>query len=125
MKILLVDDNEDITTMFSKYFNMKGHNCSVFNDGHNALNAIKNNQYDIVLLDLAMPDFTGKDIVENLAKTNKINKINIVALTASSISSDDEELLKGKGVHSILKKPIDPDQLLDYLQQFDRKAIHQ
>lgn len=119
MKILLVDDNEDITTMFSKYFNMKGHNCSVFNDGHNALNAIKNNQFDVVLLDLAMPNFSGTDIVENLAKSNKMDKINIVALTASSISDDAEELLKSKGVHSVLKKPIDPDQLLDYIQQFD------
>jgi len=121
MKILLIDDNKDITTMLSKYITLKGHSCSVSNDGHNGLNMVTTNQYDAVLLDLAMPEFSGVDIVEELHKNGKIAKLNIVALTASSVSADREEHLKKMGVKAILKKPIDPDELLDYLQQFDLK----
>ena len=125
MKLLLIDDNKDITTMFSKYFTQKGHSCSVCNNGHNGLNMMTTGQYDIVLLDLAIPEFSGSDIVEELFKSDKIAKLNIVALTASSISSDKEEELKKKGVKAVLKKPIDPDELLDYLQQLHTKLIYQ
>ena len=125
MKIQIIDDNIDITTMLSKYFTLKGHSCSVSNNGQYGLNMITTNQYDVVILDLAMPEFSGIDVVEELYQSGKIAKLNIVALTASSVSKEKEEYLKKMGVHSVLKKPIDPDELLDYLQQFDRKGIHE
>ena len=123
MKLLLVDDNKDITTMLSKYFIQKGHSCTVSNSGSNGLNMITASQYDAVLLDLAMPEFSGTDIVEELFKSGKIAKLNIVALTASSIDSEKEEYLKKMGVRAVLKKPIDPDELLYFLSQFSRKTI--
>lgn len=122
MKLLLIDDNKDITTMLSKYFTIRGHSCSVSNNGRNGLNMITTSQYDAVLLDLAMPEFSGVDIVEELHKNGKMQKLNIVALTASSPSTDVGEHLRKMGVHAVLKKPIDPDELLDYLQQFDVKS---
>ncbi|TLX89365.1 MAG: response regulator transcription factor [Thaumarchaeota archaeon] len=124
MKLLLIDDNKDITTMFSKYFTQKGHPCTVCNNSHNALGMITTGQYDMVLLDLAMPEVSGTDIVDALYRSGKIGKLNIVALTASSVSSEKEEELKKKGVNGVLKKPIDPDELLDYLQQTHTKLIN-
>ena len=124
MKLLLIDDNRDITTMFSKYFTQKGHPCTVCNNSHNALDMITTGQYDIVLLDLAMPEVSGTDIVDALYQSGKIGKLNIIALTASSVSSEKEEELKKKGVNGVLKKPIDPDELLDYLQQTHTKLIN-
>ena len=124
MKLLLIDDNRDITTMFSKYFTQKGHPCTVCNNSHNALDMITTGQYDIVLLDLAMPEVSGTDIVDALYQSGKIGKLNIVALTASSVSSEKEEELKKKGVNGVLKKPIDPDELLDYLQQTHTKLVN-
>ncbi len=125
MKLLLIDDNTDITTMFSKYFNQKGHSCTVCNNGRNGLNMITTGQYDIVLVDLAIPEFSGTDIVDALYRTGKMAKLNIVALTASSVSTDKEEELKKKGVQAVLKKPIDPDELLDYLHQLQTKLVQQ
>ena len=122
MKIHIIDDNEDITTMLAKYMTIKGHNCSVSNNGRNGLNMIMSNQYDVVLLDLAMPEFSGMDVVDALVRNNMIQKLNVVALTASSVSQDKEEVLKKNGVLAVLKKPIDPDDLLDYLFQFDKKS---
>jgi len=124
MKLLLIDDNKDITTMFSKYFTQKGHPCTVCNNSHNALGMITTGQYDMVLLDLAMPEVSGTDIVDALYQSGKIGELNIVALTASSVSSEKEEELKKKGVNGVLKKPIDPDELLDYLQQTHIKLIN-
>ena len=123
MKLLLIDDNKDITTMLSKYFTQKGHSCSVSNNGSNGLNMITTSQYDAVLLDLAMPEFSGTDIVEALFKSGKIAKLNIVALTASSVDAEKDEHLKKMGVRAVLKKPIDPDELLDFLSQFGSKTV--
>ena len=109
--------------MFSKYFTQKGHPCTVCNNSHNALDMITTGKYDAILLDLAMPEFSGSDIVDALYKTGAITKLNIVALTASSVSSDKDEELKKKGVRAVLKKPIDPDELLDYLQQLHTNPV--
>jgi len=124
MKLLLIDDNKDITTMFSKYFTQKGHSCTVCNNSHNAIDMITTGHYDAILLDLAMPEFSGTDIVSALFESGKIGKLNIIALTASSVSSDKEEELKRRGVNAVLKKPIDPDELLDYLQQLSSKLVY-
>ncbi|MGY5147471.1 MAG: response regulator [Candidatus Nitrosopumilus sp. bin_7KS] len=123
MKILMIDDNEDISTAFSKYFIHLGHECSVSNNGQNALSMIENNSFDVILMDIAMPEFSGSDIVESLYSRNLISDKLIVALTASSISDEEKDLLKKRGVHSILKKPIDPDDLLDYVSKI-KKQMH-
>lgn len=117
MKILLIDDNHDITTMFAKYFKLKGHDVSVSNGGQNGLQMIESELFDVILLDLAMPEFSGYDVVNHLHKNNKLNDKTIVSLTASSISDDDKTVLIEKGIHSVLRKPIDPDELLGYLEK--------
>lgn len=117
MKILIVDDNQDITDMFTKYFKLSGHEVSVANSGQNGLQIIEKDSADVVLLDLAMPDFSGLDIVDHLHQNNKMNSHVIVALTASSVTDEEKAKLLRKGVHSILQKPIDPDELLNYLQK--------
>jgi two-component system, OmpR family, response regulator len=121
MKILIIDDNEDIATMFSKYMVIKGHSCSVANDGLSGLKLIETQTFDAVILDLAMPEFSGHDVIDALNENGKIKSQNIVTLTASSTSVEDELILKNKGVRLCLKKPIDPDVLLDHLQQFGNK----
>ena len=121
MKILLIDDNKDITKMLHKYMTLKGHSCSVANDGQSGLDLINNQTFDVIILDIAMPKFSGNDVLEQLRIGGKIKNQNIVTLTASILSDDAESILKTRGVHSCLKKPIDPDVLMDYIQQFENK----
>jgi len=121
MKILIIDDNEDITKMLQKYMTLKGHSCSVANNGLSGLDLINKQTFDVVILDIAMPTFSGNDVIDALHKSGKIKNQNIVTLTASILTSDLESQLKGKGVNLCLKKPIDPDVLLDHIQQFGTK----
>jgi len=121
MKILLIDDNSDITKMLHKYMTLKGHSCSVANNGLSGLDLINKQTFDVIILDIAMPTFSGNDVIEALHKNGKIKNQNIVTLTASILTGDIETILKGKGVKLCLKKPIDPDVLLDNIQQFGTK----
>jgi len=121
MHFLLVDDNKEITKIMSKYFTKKGHMCTVANDGRNALEILQGQKFDATILDLAMPEFSGRDVVMHLKNNGKINDHNIVCLTASSPSGEYEDELRIMGVKAILKKPIDPDVLLDFMNQFQIK----
>jgi two-component system, OmpR family, response regulator len=121
MKILLIDDNSDITKMLQKYMTIKGHSCTIANTGQSGLDLINNQTFDVIILDIAMPTFSGNDVIDALHKSGKIKNQNIITLTASMLTGDIEAVLKNKGVHSCLKKPIDPDVLLDHIQQFGNK----
>lgn len=111
-KILLVDDNESITEMMAKYLIGKGHDCTVANDGRNGLTLIEQGNFDVILLDLAMPDFTGIDVIEHLYKNGKIREQKIILFTASSVTDEEIQRLMKKGAHSCLKKPVKLDVLL-------------
>jgi len=123
MKILLIDDNIDITKMLHKYFTLKGHSCSIANDGQSGLDLINNQPFDVVILDVAMPKFSGNDVLEELRKRGKLKNLTIVTLTASILTGDTENTLKANGVQLCLRKPIDPDILMEHLQQFENKTM--
>ena len=115
MKLLIIDDNVSITTALAKFLKFKGFDCATVNDGRNGLEMIKNGSYDVVLLDLAMPDFTGYDVIEGLVKENKIKEQKVIVLTASALNDDDSKKLKEFGVHSIQRKPMNVSTLIDVM----------
>jgi len=113
MKLLIVDDNKDITTMLSKYLSMKGFDCTISNDGREGMNLMAKGLYDRVILDMSMPDFGGMDIINELEKSNKLKDNKIIIFTASSISDDEvSDLLKKDGIISLLRKPVQLNELL-------------
>jgi CheY-like chemotaxis protein len=112
VKILLVDDNQSITKMLSQYLSAKGHECTVSNDGRNGLTLIEQQKFDAVLLDLAMPDFTGADVINALAKSGKIKEQKIILFTASSLGGKETDELLEKGVYACIRKPAKLDVIL-------------
>ena len=116
MKILIIDDNTNITGLLSKVLKFQGMESDVSNDGRNGLDLIKNNKYDAVILDISMPEFTGIDVVNALNESGKIKENKIIILSASITTDNDLSELKEKGVHSVLQKPVEIDALLSILK---------
>jgi len=112
LKILLVDDNESIANMLMKFLTIKGYDCTVCLDGRNALDILSREKFDVILLDLAMPEFTGYDVINELEKNGKLKEQNIIVLTASSITTLQSDDLLKRGVKSCLKKPVTAEILL-------------
>ncbi len=107
MKVLVVDDNKSITNSVEKYLKIKGFEVSITNNGKDGFELIQNDEWDRILLDLAMPEYSGLDIIENLEKNNLLKDKNIILFTASSVSDYVlEKLLKKDGIRTCLKKPI-------------------
>ena len=116
MKLCIIDDNTSITNMCSQLAKIKGHDCIVANDGRTGLSLLENEIFDAVILDLAMPGFSGADVINSLDKDGKMDKQKILVLTASSVSDDEIEDLKKHGVKTFLKKPVKMDALLRTLE---------
>ena len=116
IEALIIDDNAVITRMLSEFLTMKGYKCESCSDGKKGLDMMLQHKFDVVLLDLAMPKFSGHDIIESLADSGKIKDQNIIIFTASSVDSDDINKLLKKGARFCLKKPIQLDALLSTLE---------
>ncbi|WP_299290377.1 response regulator [Nitrosopumilus sp.] len=110
--VLIVDDNEQITKMLTTFLELKEHKCTVANDGREGLAAIKENKYDVVLLDLAMPEFDGYAVIKDLEDNDLLKEHKIIVFTASTITQEELDELVNRGVTSYVLKPIDIDQLL-------------
>ncbi len=80
--------------------------------------AIRNENADLVLLDLAMPNFSGVDIVDYLKKEKLVDSKNIVIFTASTMSGELFDTLKRMGVRYVLKKPVDLNELDRLIAKF-------
>ena len=117
LNILIIDDNEQITKMITTFLALKNHKCTVANDGKQGLALIQENQYDVVLLDLAMPEFDGYAVIESLESKDMLRNNKIIVFTASTITQDRLDELVRRGVSSYVLKPIDIDLLLSKIIQ--------
>ncbi len=117
MKILGIDDNEDLLNLCEIALTSEGHEYTGIDNGKEGVDAIKNQKFDIVLLDLSMPDFSGVDVIDALAKEGLMNKQKIVIFTASSTSDIESKPFLEKGVHSVIRKPLDVDTLLEHIHK--------
>ncbi len=122
MKILGIDDNEDLLSLCEIALSSDGHEYTGINNGKDGVAAIKNEKFDIVLLDLSMPDFSGVDVVDALVEAGIMNKQKVVIFTASSATEKEYGPLLEKGAHSIIKKPLDVDVLIETVQNIANEA---
>jgi len=117
LRLLLIDDNEEITDSISFYCESKNIECDVINEGKKGLESIQDKKYDLILLDLAMPEFSGLDILNSLKEEGTIESKNIVVFTASTNRNVLDEL-KNIGIKEILKKPCSLDELIVVLEKY-------
>ena len=107
MNILAIDDNEDILKLLDTVVTGRGHNFTQVRKGKEGVKLIEEQNFDAVLLDLAMPEFSGLDVIESLKKSNHLKDQNIIIFTASSASDKAiDELLKNEGISSCIRKPV-------------------
>ena len=74
MKILGIDDNEDLLDLCELALTSDGHEYTAINNGREGLQEIKDKKFDIVFLDLSMPDFSGEDVIDALVNVRPISK---------------------------------------------------
>jgi hypothetical protein len=112
-KILLAEDNLINQKVALRIINDAGYNCEVVSNGVKAVEAVKNNNYSLVLMDVQMPEmdgFTATAGIRNLDSSKK--NIPIIAITAHALAGDRESCLDA-GMNEYLTKPIVSGILID------------
>ena len=113
MKVLVVDDNKDVSELLSIFLKKKGYDNVIINDPRIALGHIKEEKYDVMVLDISMPEISGIDIIQTLEKEKILKNQKIIILSAVAFTSQQvNDLLEKEGIHSCLKKPIRLNELL-------------
>ncbi len=119
MKILGIDDNEDLLSLCEIALSSEGHEYTGINNGREGIQAIKDKKFGLLLLDLSMPDFSGMDVIDALVKEGIMNKQKVAILTAMSPTKEEIDQFLEKGAHSVLKKPYDPDALAKFVSKLE------
>ncbi|HUC87918.1 MAG TPA: response regulator [Candidatus Binatia bacterium] len=102
-RILIVDDNEEITRMFSTFLNARNFVTEIVNNGEKALATTLVFKPDIILLDIMMPKVNGFDVLDILKNTANTSSIPVLVLTSLG-SKEDRDKAKGLGAEGYLEK---------------------
>ena len=118
MRVLLIEDNGDIAEMVRLCLESQDTTCSVVGGGKEGLQSIRKDNFDVILLDLAMPEFSGFDIFKALKDEDMLKSKNVLIFTASSVTGDEVEEMLSSGAKGVLRKPLSIDELMEAVVRF-------
>ena len=110
-KILVVDDEKDILELIDYNLSKHGYRVKTVTTGEDALDLIKDNEYDLIILDLMLPGVDGFDICKIIKADKQKSSIPIVMVTAKSDEADKVAGLE-IGADHYVTKPFSPRELL-------------
>jgi len=123
LRVLLVEDNAVNQMLAMAILKKAGHRVDLATDGIEAVEAASNNLYDVVLMDIQMPNMDGLEATRRIRAMGdqKLANVHIVAITANALLGDRETCLSA-GMNDYLPKPIDQKRLLGALEQLSSGA---
>jgi PAS domain S-box-containing protein len=121
LRILLAEDNPTNQMFAQEILARQGWDCDVAVNGLEAIKAVEQNDYDLVLMDCQMPEMDGFSATEEIRAREKsglkVGHTPIIALTANAIKGDRQRCLQS-GMDEYLSKPFHPQSLTDMIQRF-------
>jgi PAS domain S-box-containing protein len=116
MNILIAEDNSINQKLIVRVLKILGQEVDIANNGLEALNAVQKKKYDIVLMDIQMPEMDGYEATVRIrADVSKIHQPIIIAMTANALQGDREKCME-IGMNDYMSKPILIDEV--------RRVIH-
>ncbi|MCV0430215.1 response regulator [Nitrosopumilus sp.] len=117
MKILHVEDVTEISQIFADILSTKNYDFDSVSDGRAGLELAVYNDYDLILLDMCMPKYSGVDFLLDLKHRRPTELAKVVIVSALEMSMVQEQELLNLGIRSVLKKPISVQSLLSQIEQ--------
>jgi CheY-like chemotaxis protein len=118
-KVLIAEDNQLLASLIAKILNDLNIENTIVHSGEDMLLAYHNDYYDMVLLDIMMPDLSGLEVSKEIRKTNL--HIPIVALTSVPFKDIKKEL-ELSGINHYISKPPKAKELQDLLKEYFKTA---
>ncbi|MDG2431259.1 ATP-binding protein [Flavobacterium sp.] len=106
-KVLIVEDNKINQMITRRMLESKGILCEVIDNGEDSIKAVKENYFDLVLMDVHLPGINGTVATQKIREFN--SKIPVIALTAISLD-ENREMLLSYGMNDVVTKPFIPEE---------------
>ncbi len=113
--VLIVDDDKDIVDALTTILNMEGFSVRTAYNGADCLKEVRTNKPAIVLLDLMLPDISGKDVAKTLASELDSNAVPIIIISAAR---EAKETAKEVGAKACIEKPFDLQELINTVNKY-------
>jgi two-component system phosphate regulon response regulator PhoB len=119
-RILVVDDEPDITALVAYHLAKAGYRVSTAANGPDALRAAREERPDIVILDIMLPTVSGYDVLAEMRKREETREVGVILLTARR---EEADRIKGLslGADDYLTKPFSPQELTLRVQALLRR----
>ena len=117
LNILLVEDNIINQKVATHTIKQNGHSINIANDGLEALELFKKSKYDIILMDIQMPNLNGYETTKEIRRLEKLESLTptkIIAMTANALKGEKEKCLN-IGMNGYLSKPFKKESLINIL----------
>lgn len=122
-RILVVDDEERFRNTMCKLLTVEGYEASTAGSGQDALEELRNNPYDLVILDIKMPEMGGVQVLSEIKKIDA--SLEVIIMTGYASVDTAKEIMK-LGAYDYLLKPYVIAELLEKIDAaYDRKIARQ
>ena len=116
LRVLVTDDEPHIRMAIERFLTAQGHSVATAGSGREALGMVEGSSFDVVLLDMRMPDISGQQIFERWREERPELTQRVIFLTGDIVSTDLQDFLNGTG-RPYLPKPFELEAILQLLPQ--------
>lgn len=121
LSILIVEDNPLNAAAFTATLGHAGHQAAVVDDGRNAIERIRRDPFDLILLDLNMPHVDGWGVLEALEKSPGLSRLPPIVICTADQTPESRETSLAMGAVDFVTKPVDVRRLLSLLARIDAR----
>jgi two-component system sensor histidine kinase/response regulator len=124
LRVLPAEDNAVNQRLAVRLLEKRGHSVVVAGNGREALNALEKESFDLVFMDVQMPEMDGLEATAAIREREKVSghRQAIIALTAHAMKGDREKCIAG-GMDGYLTKPIRPQELDEILGEYVARRL--
>ena len=121
-RILIVDDESDICFVLQSVLSENGFVLDSYDDPHIALKKFKADLYNLVILDIKMPELNGFSLYREITKLDK--KVKVCFLTAGEMGNGvPSDILSSQPTNCFIRKPIENEELIARINEIIGRAI--
>ena len=121
-RVLVAEDNQVNQKVVTALLGKHGYSVVLANNGREALDRLREREFDVILMDIQMPELDGIQATHQIRSDARWKCLPIIAMTAHAMTGDREKCLEA-GMDGYLSKPVNARHLLEVLRQFTASGV--